>query len=143
LLLGVLERLSGLGGRPDDSRDDRLRHGTLIFASLLIVLLSVIWVGTYLAFGYARSAAIPAIYQLVTLVGLAVLARTRRFDVFRTTQLLVMLVLPALLQASLGGFVASSGIVLWAIFIPLAALALLGTRRSLPWLVAFRSDWSA
>jgi adenylate cyclase len=137
LLLGVLERLSGLGGRPDDSRDDRLRHGTLIFASLLIVLLSAIRVGTYLAFGYARSAAIPALYQLVTLVGLAVLARTRRFDVFRTTQLLVMLVLPALLQASLGGFVASSGIVLWAIFIPLAALALLGTRRSLPWLVAF------
>jgi guanylate cyclase len=48
-----------------------------------------------------------------------------------------MLVLPALLQASLGGFVASSGMILWAIFIPLAALALLGIRRSLPWLAAF------
>jgi len=47
-----------------------------------------------------------------------------------------MLLLPALLQASLGGFVASSGVVLWAIFIPLAALALLGIRRSLPWLAA-------
>ena len=45
--------------------------------------------------------------------------------------------LPALLQASLGGFVASSGMVLWALFTPLAALALLGLRRSIPWLVAY------
>ena len=45
--------------------------------------------------------------------------------------------LPAMLQASLGGFVASSGMVLWSIMTPLAALAMLGTRRSVPWLVAF------
>lgn len=136
-VVGMLDRLSDLGARPDDSHDERLRFGTLIFASVLIAVISVIWVATYLAFGYPRSAAIPAVYQLTTVVGLVVLARTRRFDVFRTTQLLVMLVLPALLQASLGGFVASSGMVLWAIFIPLAALALLGIRRSLPWLAAF------
>jgi adenylate cyclase len=135
-LVSLLARLSELGVRPDDSRDERLRCGTLILASTLIALLCVVWVVTYLTFGYPRSAAIPALYQLTTVVGLVVLTRTRRFDVFRTTQLLVMLVLPALLQASLGGFVASSGVVLWAIFIPLAALALLGIRRSLPWLAA-------
>jgi adenylate cyclase len=136
-IVDLLERLSDVGARAEDSRDERLRYGTLIFASLLIALLSFIWVGTYLAFGYPRSAAIPALYQLITVIGLVVLARTGRFDLFRTTQLLAMLVLPALLQASLGGFVASSGMVLWAIFIPLAALALLGLRQSLPWLAAF------
>jgi guanylate cyclase len=136
-LAELLSRLADLGARPGDSRDERLRAGTLILASLLIAVLSVIWVSTYLAFGHIRSAAIPALYQLVTVVGLLVLTRTRRFDVFRTTQLSVMLVLPALLQASLGGFVASSGMILWAIFVPLAALALLGIRRSLPWLLAF------
>jgi hypothetical protein len=46
---------------------------------------------------------IPALYQLTTVVGLVVLARARRFGVFRTTQLLAFLVLPALLQVSLGG----------------------------------------
>lgn len=136
-IVGLLERLSDIGARPGDSRDERLRCGTLIFASVLIALLSLVWVSTYLAFGYAMSAAIPAFYQLTTLVGLVVLARTRRFDVFRTTQLVTMLVLPALLQAALGGFVASSGMILWAIFIPLAALALLGLRQSLVWLAAF------
>ena len=139
-LVALLDRLSGLGARPGDSQDERLRYGTLILASLLISLLSVIWVATYLAYGDPRSAAIPALYQLTTLAGLVLLARTRRFDVFRTTQLSVMLVLPGLLQASLGGFLASSGMILWAIFVPLAALALLGIRRSLPWLVAYLAE---
>ena len=137
--LGVrtLDRLGGLGARPEDSHDERLRQGTLIFASVLIAVMSGIWVVTYFAFGYPTSAAIPALYAVLTVVGLRVLSRTRRFDVFRTTQLVAVLVLPGLLQASLGGFVASSGMILWAIFTPLVALALLGVRRSVGWLVAF------
>jgi len=99
---------------------------------MVITLISLTWVATYFAYGYPISAAIPALYQLTTVVGLIVLARTRRFGVFRTTQLLAFLVLPALLQASLGGFVASSAMILWAIFTPLAALALRGLRRSSP-----------
>ena len=139
-LVALVERLSDLGARPGDSRDERLRYGTLILASVLIALISFVWVTTYLLFGYPRSAAIPALFQLITVVGLTLLPRTRRFDIFRTTQLSAMLVLPALLQASLGGFVASSGMIMWAIFVPLAALALLGTRRSLLWLLAFFAE---
>jgi adenylate cyclase len=139
-IVDLVVRLSDLGGRPGDSRDDRLRSGTLILASVLIAGLSVVWVVTYLAYGYPRSAAIPALYQVVTVVGLMVLARTRRFDVFRNTQLLVMLVLPALLQASLGGFVASSGMILWGLFVPLAALPLYGVRRAWVWLGAYLAE---
>jgi adenylate cyclase len=73
----------------------------VIFASVLITLISSIWVATYFAYGYPMSAAIPALYQLITVVGLVVLARTRQFGVFRTTQLVAFLVLPTLLQASL------------------------------------------
>ena len=83
----LLDRLADLGSGPADPPDERLRHGTLIFASVLITLISVIWVATYLAYGYPTSAAIPALYQLTTVVGLVVLVRTRRFGVFRTTQL--------------------------------------------------------
>ncbi|HSK27075.1 MAG TPA: adenylate/guanylate cyclase domain-containing protein [Jiangellales bacterium] len=135
-----LERLADLGARPEDTQDERLRQGTLVLASVLIALLATAWVTTYLAYGHVLSAAIPGLYQVITVVGLVVLARTRRFAAFRTTQLVAFLVLPALLQASLGGFVASSGIILWALFTPLAALALLGTRRSVPWLAAFLAE---
>jgi class 3 adenylate cyclase len=135
-----LERLADLGARPEDSHDERLRQGTLIFASVLVTLLSTIWVTTFLAYGHPLSAAIPGAYQLITVIGLVVLARTRRFSTFRTTQLAAILLLPALLQVSLGGFVASSGMILWAMLTPLAALALLGTRRSVPWLAVFLAE---
>ncbi|MGZ5294995.1 MAG: adenylate/guanylate cyclase domain-containing protein [Actinomycetota bacterium] len=135
-LIDVLERLADIGARPEDSHDDRLREGTLILASVAIALVSFVWVGTYVAYGYPVSAAIPATYQVITAIGLLALSRTKRFDRFRTTQFVMFLLLPALLQASLGGFVASSGIVMWSTATPLAALALLGLRRSLPWLLA-------
>ena len=136
-VIRVVERLAEIGAVPGRSQDEGLRQGMLIFASVLIAVLSFVWVATYLAYGHPLSAAIPATYQMITVVGLLVLSRTRRFAVFSRTQLVAFLVLPALLQASLGGFIASSGMVLWAIFVPLAALALLGLRRSVGWLVAF------
>lgn len=138
--MGVLAGLAALGSPPDASDDERVRSGTLVLASVLITLVSFVWVITYAAYGYPVSAAIPACYQVVTVVGLVVLSRTRRFATFRTTQLVAFLVLPPLLQASLGGFVASSAMILWSIFVPLAALALLGTRGSLVWLLAYVAE---
>ena len=138
--MAVLERLGTVGARTGDSPDDRLRQGTLIFASVLITALSAVWVATYLAAAYPWSAAIPAFYQGMTVVGLVLLARTRRFEVFRTSQFTAFIVLPAMLQWSLGGFVASSAVILWATVTPLAALALVGVRRSVPWLTAFFAE---
>jgi guanylate cyclase len=136
-VLRLIERLAEIGARPEDTRDERLRAGTLILASVLIAALSFLWIGTYLAYGLPLSAAIPFAYQVLTVGGLAVLSRTKRFDVFRTTQMTAMLTLPALLQMSLGGFVASSAMVMWTVFVPLIAIALLGVRAAVPWLVAF------
>jgi hypothetical protein len=38
----LLDRLADLGAGPEDPHDERLRHGTLIFASVLITLISLI-----------------------------------------------------------------------------------------------------
>ena len=49
----------------------------------------------------------------------------------------MMLALPILLQASLGGSRASSAVALWAVTAPLGALLFEGPRRGLPWFAAF------
>jgi adenylate cyclase len=49
----------------------------------------------------------------------------------------MMLVLPFLLQWSLGGFGQSSAVALWALMAPLGALVFLDLRRAFPWFVAF------
>jgi class 3 adenylate cyclase len=133
----LLQRLASIGARPQDAPEERLRAGALILASAAIAAISFIWTGVYLANHEPTAAVIPFGYQVVTVLGLVGLARTKRFDVFRTTQLAAWLVLPALLQVTLGGFIASSGIVLWSVMVPLAAVALLGPRGARPWLLAF------
>ncbi|MQB02250.1 MAG: hypothetical protein GEU78_18745, partial [Actinobacteria bacterium] len=91
-----------------------------------ITTLASIWVVTYWAFGLPRSASIPLAYQLVSLTSLVFFVRTKRYRAFRFTQILLMLLLPALLQVSLGGFVASSGVILWSLTAPVGALLFAG-----------------
>jgi guanylate cyclase len=134
---GFLDRLAGIGAGPRQDPEQRLRAGALILAAIVVTALSTVWVATYGAFGYWRSAAIPLAYQVASVAGLLMLARTKNFPVFRATQLSMWLILPAALQISLGGFVASSGIVLWSVIAPLGAIAMYGVRGSVPWILAF------
>jgi hypothetical protein len=69
---------------------------------------------TYAVSGLWLSATIPFGYQVLSLLGLALYPRSRRFERFRSHQLAMILLLPFLLQWSLGGSVASSGVALWA-----------------------------
>jgi len=130
-------RLARLGVDPMDSEDERLRKATLTLAAILMATMAFVWVATYWSLGLWRSGAIPFAYQLATAGGLAVFAHTKRFSRFCTGQLAMMLALPFLLQASVGGFRPSSAVVLWAFTAPLGALLFQGVRRSTPWFFAF------
>ena len=136
-LRGVLLRLASLGSAPGATAEDLLRSRTLVLATLLIVALSIIWVITYAVSGLWLSATIPFGYQVLSLLGLALYARLRRFERFRSLQLAMILLLPFLLQWSLGGFVASSGVALWALIAPLGALMLVGVRGAAGWFAAY------
>jgi guanylate cyclase len=103
----------------------------------LITVFSCIWVGTYAALGLWLAALVPLVYQVASLVGLAFLARTKRYGIYRASQIGLMLLLPFLLQWSLGGFVESGSVAIWAFFAPLAALVFYGPREAIPWFGAF------
>jgi adenylate cyclase len=136
-LPGWVDRLAQVGVVATDSQDDRVRKATLTLTSALITVLAVIWVVTYAAFGLWLSALIPFAYQLASVTSIAAFARSKRFGPFRASQLSLMLVLPFLLQWSLGGFAPSSAVALWALTAPVGALVFLGLRRAVPWFLAF------
>jgi adenylate cyclase len=137
VLRGSLRRLAALGVGPTDSEDEQLEKATLTLAAMLMATMAIVWVATYWSLGLWRSGAIPFGYQLATAGGLVAFARTKRFGPFCTTQLVMMLALPFLLQASLGGFHTSSAVALWAVTAPLGALLFQGVRRATPWFIAF------
>lgn len=71
------------------------------------------------------------------MISLAIFFATKRFRSFRGTQLLMMLILPFVLQWSLGGFAAASAVALWAAMAPLGGLMFIGLRQAWPWFVGF------
>jgi len=133
----LIERVGRAGALPQDSDELRLRKASLVLSSLLITVLSFVWVTLYFIKGLPGSAVIPLTYQCVSIASIVLFLRTKRFRLFRTSQLLMMLILPAALQWSLGGFVPSSGVILWSFTAPLGALLFAGTKESAPWFVAF------
>jgi adenylate cyclase len=64
-------------------------------------------------------------------------ARTRRYLLFRRSQLWMSLFLPFILQWSLGGFRNSSAVCLWGFTSPLGALLFVGAWQAVSWFVAF------
>jgi class 3 adenylate cyclase len=133
----AIERIASIGLQPDDPEDVRIAKRVVTLTAGLITTLSTVWVVTYFALALPLSAAIPLTYQVVTIVSLIVFARTKRLAFLRETQLAMMLLLPFLLQLSLGGFAPSSGVVLWSFTAPVGALMIGGVRSSLAWFVAF------
>jgi class 3 adenylate cyclase len=134
------QRLNELGNRAiQDGEDeqDRLRRTLLIFASALMGFGSVLWLGIYWAMGIRFSATVPLAYLCATAVSLAVFLRTRNFDLFRCVQLGLFLFVPFVMQWSIGSYVSSSGVMLWALLAPIGAILVYDARRSIPWFFAY------
>jgi class 3 adenylate cyclase len=133
----ALERLSLIGVLPDDSDDVRIQKVTLTLSAVTVTILSVFWVGTYWALGLVVPAAIPLTYQLASIVTLVAFARTKDYRFFRFSQIVLIFALPFMLQWSLGGYVASSAVSLWALVGVFGALFFYSARQAVPWFVVF------
>jgi len=136
-LARFVQWLALLGVSDSDSDETRAQKVTLTLAASVVTALAVIWVGTYWALGLSQAAAIPFAYQVVSLASLAVFARTKSYGFLRFTQALLMTLLPFLLQWSLGGYVASSAVSLWAIVAAFGTLFFFSVDASIPWFLAF------
>lgn len=133
----LIERLAFIGVTPADSGEIRDQKVTVTLASMTVTGLAVMWVGTYLALGLPVSAAIPFAYQVASVATIVAFARTKDYRFFRASQLVLMLLLPFLLQLSLGGYAASSAVSLWALVAALGALFFFSAREAIPWFVAY------
>jgi class 3 adenylate cyclase len=123
----------------DESDDDviRAQKAALTLAASIVTILSVIWVGTYLALGLPVAAAIPFVYQVATIASLAAFARSKSYVAFRFSQAAMMTVLPFLLQWTLGGYVASSAVSLWGLVAAVGTLFFFTAAESIPWFGLF------
>ena len=136
MLLKLVDQIARWVSGPIDDTEMRTQKTLLVLSALLFIPPSMVWAAIYFVFDERLSAAIPFMYVVVTLVGLGIFALTRRFTLLRWIELALILALPFALQLTLGGFVPSSGVVLWSLLAPIGALVF-GARRPALWLLAF------
>jgi adenylate cyclase len=132
----ALARLSRVGSDPTDDEDTRLRKSLLVLVSVLILPISLVWGGLYLALG-APSGLLAILYLLISLGAIAVFARTRNFGLLLRIELLDILLAPNVSMIPLGGFIGSTGVGVWGILAPMGALVFGGVRAGIRWYIAF------
>jgi hypothetical protein len=128
-----IDHLASAGSLPSDTSDQRLRKAILVFLASIYCIAGIIWGISYLALRLPLSGIIPLAYSFISALSLVYFFWTKRYEVFRFSQLSLILLLPFLLQYSLGGF----AVMIWAILSPVGALMFAGTTRALPWFLAY------
>jgi adenylate cyclase len=135
-LESALARLAAIGADSRDDEETRVRKRLLVLVSVLILPVSLLWGGLYLALG-AWSGVFAFVYFAVSLGAIAVFARTRDFALFLHVELVDILLAPNVSMIPLGGFITSTGVGIWGILAPMGALVFIGVRAGIRWYVAF------
>ncbi len=119
------------------SPEEKLAGDMLVFSTALMMVASMLWLAIYWSFGQRYSTLIPLVFLLASLCTIVFFLKTRKLPLFCLMQLSLFLFTPFVLQWSMGNFVNSSGVSLWALLAPVGAIVILGTRESVPWFVAY------
>ena len=110
--------------------EEKLSGDMLMLTTGFMVLASALWLAVHQTW-------IPLLFQVLSVICIALYWRTRRLYVFAVIQLGLILFAPFAMQWSIGNFVTASGVSLWGLMAPVGAVTVLGTRNSLPWFFAW------
>lgn len=111
----IIDIISSLADKPDSSQQQKQAFRFLIFTGIAMSFGGLIW-GSILIFdNLTYQAMIPYSYTMITFINFIYLKYSKNFQIAQTIQGIISLFLPFYLQLSLGGFMASGAVILWAI----------------------------
>lgn len=129
--------IAQIGADRRDSDEVALQKVILISIVLASAVAAAVWGLVYIAVGAWVAGIIPAAYSILSVINTVLLGVFRRYEVYRFTQLTLILLLPWLMMISLGGFHNSSSVILWSTLCPLGALIVHDLRAAFRWFCAF------
>ena len=132
-----ISAMTAIGDSPHDSDEDKLAHHHLIYMGVLMSCGGVVWGAIAVFYGLILAAGAPFSYVVLTALNFAYFRISKNFRRVRRFQVLISLLLPFIFQWSLGGFIASGAVMLWAVVALLSALVFQDVALSLACLVAF------
>ena len=136
-ITGLLSRLNSRIITPADTDEQKLQKTLLIFACGLMGFAAMLWLVIYHAMGIKYSATVPLVYLTVSAATLGIYVWNLNFEFFRFAQTSLYLFVPFIMQWSIGSYVTSSGVMLWALLAPIGVMVFQGPRESVPWFFAY------
>jgi len=131
------QKFLALGHHPVDSDEVKLKKSSLLVMSGPFMMAGLGWGLLYFAHGLVIPGTIPFSYGMLSLVSIINFSFTKKYKIFRNSQLFLILILPFALQISLGGFVPSSAVMYWAIIAPAGAMFFDSVKKSIYWFGAY------
>jgi len=133
----LVNRISTIGQQPSDSRVVLTRKTTLALTTIIGAIIVIPWGVFYVAIGLVATGMIPLIYAILSAFGILHLHRTRDDRFLRYEQTVLFLVLPLLVHLTLGGFVNSSGVVMYSIVGVLGGVSFANAKRGGTWFAVY------
>ena len=133
----MLTKLLSIADKPSDSESQRQKHTFMIYMGLVMSFGGLAWGTIALLFGYPIPSAIPYGYAVITLLNFLYLSNSKNFKIASFVQVLISLLLPFLFQWSLGGFISSGAMMLWAVLSVIGSLSFYETKSSRIWIALF------
>jgi hypothetical protein len=133
----ALDWFGRFGASPIESGEVALRRHVLLGCSLACTVAGLLWSATYFAAGAPVAGAGPLAYAIISLASTAGFWFTGRYRLYLNTQLGLILLLPWMMSLALGGFQASSAVIIWSMLAPLGALLFDELRSATGWFAGF------
>jgi len=134
-----IEFVLDLGISPLDNESTKLNKRFLTYMALFMSGGGILWGVMCLHFGIFVQAIIPLSYTFLTGINLTYFYFTKKFGVVRVVQVLMSLLLPFMFQISLGGFIESGGVMLWAFLALVGSMTFQNLKQSAFWMGIYLS----
>jgi serine phosphatase RsbU (regulator of sigma subunit) len=135
--MSFMYQLQSLANRESDSEAERINKSVLILTVLFKSFGCIAWIVMYSFFGLTLSSKFPMLYLFVLVATTIYLYKTKNFDIALYIYIAFILIIPFLLQISLGGFVRSGAVILWSALAPTGALFFKGQKAGITWFILF------
>lgn len=135
----IIKKVAELGFHPNDDEDIKVSKSTLTLLSLPFAIIGLSWGIIYFFNGLIIPGYIPFFYGLLSLGSFIHFSIVKNYKIYRNIQLFFILILPFLLQLSLGGFIYGSVVILFSLLSPFCALVFFNnnSKKAIPWFAAY------
>ncbi len=132
-----LKKIVESGNHPNDSEEEKANKSNLVVLAIPFAFAGLIWGILYFLNDLLIPASIPFSYGILSLLSYFHFSYSKKYKFYRNSQLFLILILPFLLQLSLGGFIPSSAVIMWAFIAPVGALVFFKAEHTIYWFISY------